>query len=333
MGDVGRLQILTLSQALGSCGYEANHRGRHRVQDAACRKGFSHNAAKSRLGDVYTTGIFEPSSHLISILYVMKDRGEWAHLCDLPLSSCASRRQELSGSKVEEHLKLVGGLLKVVKDEASEAEVNTPLLARQAFTRRALAFEVVGLGTFEVHGRYANELFSHLQELVPAHHAAPSLARLMLADSELWALMAENIKNFGSVNGVLPIDQGVDRYKDHARVQFHLAMLPSPVTVPAKRKELATNAMGSTPKVPRKSVTPHTSTGATNSKGKGRANRTPKLHLHHHHELVGLAFTGQCLQQGRLQQSTLSAPAHLCALRPAAPSSQVPSKPIGGVGA
>eukprot|EP00971_Amphidinium_carterae_P294196 5841399-Amphidinium_carterae.1 len=148
MGDVGRLRhLLTLSQALAAADMK-----RSIEDDSGCKMPRAEresrmNAARSRLGDVYTTGIFEPSLHLISILYVMKDRGEWAHL---PLSSCASRRQELSGSKVEEHLKLVGGLLKVVKDEASEAEVNTPLLARQAFTRRALAFEVVGLGTFEV---------------------------------------------------------------------------------------------------------------------------------------------------------------------------------------
>eukprot|EP00971_Amphidinium_carterae_P262386 5204700-Amphidinium_carterae.1 len=40
--------------------------------------------ARKRLGDISTTGIFEPSFHLISMLYGMKDRGEWMHL---PLAS------------------------------------------------------------------------------------------------------------------------------------------------------------------------------------------------------------------------------------------------------
>eukprot|EP00971_Amphidinium_carterae_P024707 487409-Amphidinium_carterae.1 len=55
--------------------------------------------------------------------------------------------------------------LKVVKDDVAEAEVGTPLRAR-------------------------------FQDPVPAQHAPCSLGRLMLAlaDSELWALMAENIK-------------------------------------------------------------------------------------------------------------------------------------------
>eukprot|EP00971_Amphidinium_carterae_P168618 3341006-Amphidinium_carterae.1 len=59
--------------------------------------------ACERLGEVYTTGLFEPSLALLSLLYTMKERSDWSHI---PLSACTSRRQELSGIKQTEQLKL-----------------------------------------------------------------------------------------------------------------------------------------------------------------------------------------------------------------------------------
>eukprot|EP00971_Amphidinium_carterae_P008596 169424-Amphidinium_carterae.2 len=62
----------------------------------------------------------------------MKEREEWVHM---PLSTCTSRRQELFGVKQADQLKLVNGLLKVAKEELAQAELSTPLVARQAMTR------------------------------------------------------------------------------------------------------------------------------------------------------------------------------------------------------
>eukprot|EP00971_Amphidinium_carterae_P146781 2908951-Amphidinium_carterae.1 len=59
--------------------------------------------ARERLGEVYTTGLFEPSLALLSLLYTMKERSDWSHF---PLSACTSRRLELSGIKQTEQLKL-----------------------------------------------------------------------------------------------------------------------------------------------------------------------------------------------------------------------------------
>eukprot|EP00971_Amphidinium_carterae_P093396 1848080-Amphidinium_carterae.1 len=121
MGDVGRLRhLITLSQALAAADMK-----RAIEDDTGCKMPRAEREsrmaeARKRLGDVYTTGLFEPSLHLISALYTMKERAEWAHL---PLSMCTSRRQELSGVKTDDHLKLVGGQLKVVKEDIPEAEI------------------------------------------------------------------------------------------------------------------------------------------------------------------------------------------------------------------
>eukprot|EP00971_Amphidinium_carterae_P029955 589235-Amphidinium_carterae.2 len=155
-GVIGRLRhLFTLAQTLAAVEMKRSIEDETGCKMPKAEREVRFQKARERLGEVFTTGHFEPSLSLISLLYGMKERDEWVHV---PLSACTSRRQELAGVKQTDQLKLVNGMLKVTKEDVAEADLGTPLLARQAMTRRSLAFEVVGLATFEVLENYANQL-------------------------------------------------------------------------------------------------------------------------------------------------------------------------------
>eukprot|EP00971_Amphidinium_carterae_P118572 2349214-Amphidinium_carterae.3 len=156
LGVIGRLHhLFTLAQTLAAVEMKRSIEDETGCKMPKAEREVRFQKARERLGEVFTTGHFEPSLSLISLLYGMKERDEWVHV---PLSACTSRRRELAGVKQTDQLKLVNGMLKVTKKDVAEADLGTPLLARQALTRKSLAFEVVGLATFEVLENYANQL-------------------------------------------------------------------------------------------------------------------------------------------------------------------------------
>eukprot|EP00971_Amphidinium_carterae_P050530 995170-Amphidinium_carterae.2 len=117
-GVTGRLQHpFTLAQTLAAVEMK-----RSIEDDSGCKmpkaeREVRFKKARERLGEVYTMGHFEPSLALISVVYGMKERDEWAHL---PLASCTSRRQEPAGVKQADQLKLLNGSLKVTREEEEE---------------------------------------------------------------------------------------------------------------------------------------------------------------------------------------------------------------------
>ena len=102
---------------------------------------------KARLSGIVFTERVEPAHSLIDKIQSMVDSGTLAYL---PPHKCPSRALEISSDKPAQQVTLVSqGGLKISKKHAElECDVRGELRLREAFTRRALAFDQIGLMSF-----------------------------------------------------------------------------------------------------------------------------------------------------------------------------------------
>ena len=150
----------------------------------------------------------------------------------IDLRDCTRRDQELDGVKRDDRMKIdikIGEPLKVGNDPAQPtARLATDLEIRNAFIRRALAYDAGGLITFTLMELWVVKLFRLMQQPQIEDHAPISLQQIYRADKRLWALMAEeNRANIIPAPGAAkPLDSSLTRLADHVEVTFLLLPLP-----------------------------------------------------------------------------------------------------------
>ena len=164
---------------------------------------------------------------MIDKIQSMVDSGTLAYL---PPHKCPSRALEISSDKPAQQVTLDSqGGLKISKKHAElECDVRGELRLREAFTRRALAFDQIGLMSFSVQESWHTALFDAVTRDPPPGHKFTSIAQALNADRELWQILAQEsrgaIKIVGGVKP--PLDAFMDRLQTHTRVQVCLANLP-----------------------------------------------------------------------------------------------------------
>ena len=302
-GDIAKLRrLITMAQTIAAVEFRKNTEEQDGCKMPRAERELRTNQLRRKLGQVITSGFNEPSFSLISSVFQFKDKNVLSHL---PLSNCTARRQELAGHKTEERLKMIDGQLKVVTSSVLECELGDPLLARQAMRRRSLAFELVGIGSYETLEKVNEQFFGFLHEPPPTGLHPPTLERLLRADAELWALVGESLsKGLGaSAAGVLPVDQAVKEFSKHTRVLHHL----QPVQAASIKRPL--EADDSASKKPR--YINNTTSRRSVPKAKAKAARVPRAPK----ELLGMPFTGACCYAFNLRGcDKKSCPhAHVCA--------------------
>lgn len=162
---------------------------------------------------------------------------------------CCSRTQELQGEKREARFKFdpVKGTFTATagQDPTTKANVSGELLVRNAFIRRALAYDQSGLLSYTVHMAWVDSLFKRMHDPVIANYQTIQLSQCMAADKELWVKLSEATS--GSMvpvysAGAKPLDGPFNSLKDSHSVAFLL--LPLPVPPPAVRYERTTGGKG-----------------------------------------------------------------------------------------
>ena len=184
---------------------------------------------KTRYPGLSITGEYEFSFALLDKVTDQFDRNE---LKFIPLEECTKRSQELDGLKKDDILKIEvrkDDTLKLEREQAkTTVRLATDLEIRNAFVRRALAYDAGGLLTFSTHEAWISKLFRIMQEPAIEGHAAVSLQQVYRADKRLWAKMADDTRGniVPPVGGPKPLDVSMNKFMDHVEVTFLLLPLP-----------------------------------------------------------------------------------------------------------
>ena len=144
------------------------------------------------------------------------------------LADCTRRSQELDGEKQDPKLKIElkkGDPLRVTEDaNQMHAPLASDLEIRNAFVRRALAYDAGGLITYTVLERWIVKLFRLLQEPAVELHAAISMSQLFRADKRLWSKLAEATKSniVPLLGAAKPLDIAIMNLMNDVEVTFLL---------------------------------------------------------------------------------------------------------------
>ena len=156
------------------------------------------NAQQKRLAGVAIEGSLQPSHALLDIVWAMREEDQLKYI---PPESCTSRPQETLGIRKESFVKAdsSGNLKSVEVDEPQMADLTTEYRVKLALTRRALAFDQIGLASFNVMESYHGFLYELImREPLETHHSI-SVAQILRADKQLWVRLIDLTRE-----GILP---------------------------------------------------------------------------------------------------------------------------------
>lgn len=168
----------------------------------------------------------QPSHALIDAAFNMLETGAIVYI---PPSKCGSRDLEIQSeakSKQKQLLTLEQGTLKTsAGDSLAAVDVGTEMKLMYALQRRGLAFDLVGLVTWDVHMEWTNKLFRALMtESIPGFNQI-SVQQLLRADQELFLIAAAEFDGpLKAVNAAdpAPLDAEVRRLMHDPRINIHL---------------------------------------------------------------------------------------------------------------
>ena len=202
---------------------------------------------KSRLTGLIWTSALEPSNALVDRIQQQFEENQGAFVS---LELCTSRLQELSGVKKDKEISAAiepSHLLKITSKEPDiKASLASDLALRQAFRRRALAYDQCNLVSFEVLEIWAEKLFASMEQIPPPGYSQVTRFQITAADKELFVKVLETCragivptispsKDGGNI--VRPMQAAIERLIDDPTVLFHLLALP--ISGSGNRKKLA----------------------------------------------------------------------------------------------
>lgn len=114
----------------------------------------------------------------------------------------------------------------VSKDD--KCNIHTDLLLSQAFTRRALAFDLMGATTFQTMENWHRFLFSHVDRPPLSGYSPINIEQIVRADKQAWIRLAELVPTMKrKATGELPLDEALPLLKTDPSVMMLLLPLPS----------------------------------------------------------------------------------------------------------
>ena len=156
-------------------------------------------AQQARLSGIKIEANLEPSHQLLDQVWQMRNDDTCRYLSP---EVCTSRTQEAGGIKKETFIKAdsAGQIHTVQKEEAQQADLSTEYRVRQALTRRALAFDNIGLMSFDKLEAYHEYLYSLVMtEALPTHFPI-TVDQVLRADKQLWMRLIQLTRD-----GILPL--------------------------------------------------------------------------------------------------------------------------------
>ena len=169
----------------------------------------------------------QKASHaLIDFCFHIVESGALVYV---PPSKCTSRDSEVQADVKQKQKQFVtleqGALKTVVGGELQNVDVGSELKLMYAFQRRGLAFDLVGLMSWETRSDWVNKLFRAFTADVPQQFQSLTLQHILKADQELFILLAE--ENTGSLKAARqgdppPLDAFVAMLMNDPRINIHL---------------------------------------------------------------------------------------------------------------
>ena len=118
----------------------------------------------------------------------------------------------------------------VLKESTKEVkcDVSSELALSQALCRRSLAFDLVGVASYDKLEAWSRHLMHHLQMEPPPSYAKVGVDQILRADKQAFLRMAEFLPKGLKRDpaGVLPLHACLDKIYSDPSVQFHLLPLP-----------------------------------------------------------------------------------------------------------
>ena len=116
----------------------------------------------------------------------------------------------------------------IVKDKQSDltCPTVTELEVSNALKRRALAFDLVGVCTYDVMAAYHADLLDHLHTLPPPGYSAVSVQQILRADRAGFMFLSERMTSLKrNATNQLPLDLQLPTILSQPNVAFHLLPL------------------------------------------------------------------------------------------------------------
>ena len=224
-------RILFESQTLMMHSFKATARG----EDSAPKR-MSAPERDSRLARQRTTlkgldisGPLEPSHALYDMCAAMIEKNEIAYISP---TKCLSRQQELMGSKPEKEIQLDASKTALIVKEQSgvnEISISSDLSLYQALQRRTLAFDLVGLATYDVMRKWIDRLFALYSQAPAPGFQKVSQAQLLRADRQAFVRMSELFTGSlkAAMGTVRPLDTYLEKMESDMTVTYFMLPVPS----------------------------------------------------------------------------------------------------------
>ena len=182
-------------------------------------------AQKTRLGGLSFQGEEEVAHDAYNLVYAMiqKDDLVW-----LSPEKFGTRRAELSAKKQGRELTIDGsGIAIKERPTTVVCSLTSELDVVMALRRRALAFDLIGVASFDTINKYHQALAQRLQEPPPPGYSKVSLQQLIRADRAVFLRASELTTTLKrQVGGRLPLDGILDTILLDPSVAYHLLPLP-----------------------------------------------------------------------------------------------------------
>ena len=140
-----------------------------------------------------------------------------------------TRRNELLQKKPSKEISVDQSQL-VVKDKQSDltCPTVTELEVFNVLKRRALAFDLVGVCTYNIMAAYHADLLDHLHTPPPSGYSAVSIQQILRADRAASMFLAERLTSSKrDATNQLPMDLALPTILSQPTVAFHLLPLSS----------------------------------------------------------------------------------------------------------
>ena len=108
-----------------------------------------------------------------------------------------------------------------------KCQISNELQLHQAFTRRALACDLMQVCTYREMERWHRHLLDQMQSPAPPGFRPPNMEQILRTDLAGWVKMAERLLSLKrKADGTLPLGQALTALQSDPSVMFHLVPLP-----------------------------------------------------------------------------------------------------------
>lgn len=182
-------------------------------------------AAKTTLVGLTIDSQLEPAHKLVDVVV---QQAEESTIRYIPLKDCLSRESELLHNKHEQAIEFKNdGTMRLSKRQKEiRADIGGDLKAKLAMQRRALAYHLAGLCTFQKVDSIIQRMFALLTKEPVKGFRAVSLQQVILADQEMWMAAAQASRGTHLTVPGRPLDDILSRCFEAPETRYHLLPLP-----------------------------------------------------------------------------------------------------------